>query len=190
MVYDTINRMEHPNLDNILDNYKGVVPVPLVDIVRDLGIKLFLTKRFKDSKSGEIVKENGTYAIYLNANHPYTRNRFTLAHELAHYTFDRDFLDQEQEIEDFSGKTFSIQSLQRTKSDHDARELKADQFAAELLMPEAEFLRVWDQKGTIQEVANFFEVSPKAAEIRARVIQEKRLRAAHDTSVPSRQQST
>jgi Zn-dependent peptidase ImmA (M78 family) len=171
------------NLATVLEGYKGIVPVPVVDIAKDLGIEVFLTKRFKDAKSGEITKEDGTYKIYLNANHPYTRNRFTLAHEIAHYKFDRDFLDQEEEIEDFAGKTFTIPSLERTKTEHDERELKADQFAAELLMPEDEFVRIWEQKATIQEVASFFEVSEHAAEVRARVIQEKRLREGSEEPV-------
>lgn len=172
------------DLDKVIESYKNVIPVPLVDIARDLGIKVFLTKRFKDSKSGAITKEAGHYVIYLNANHSYGRNRFTFAHELAHFKFDKQFLDSEDEIEDYDGKTFKIPALSRDQeAEHDERERTADSFAAELLMPEDEFVRVWDQKNTIDEVASFFEVSTQAAEIRARVILEKRLRDRDEESV-------
>lgn len=172
------------DFETVIDSYKNVIPVPLVDIARDLNVKVFLTKRFKDSKSGEITKENGHYVIYLNANHSYGSNRFTLAHELAHFKFDRSFLDAENEIEDYNGKTFKIPALNHDKeAEHDKRELKADQFAAELLMPEDEFVRVWDQKSTIEEVASFFEVSTQAAEIRARIILEKRLKDRHEKPI-------
>src|ERR1700749_1756075 len=95
------------DFEAVLENYKGIVPVPLVDIAKDMNVEVFLTTRFKDSKSGEIRKEGSKYVIYLNANHPYERNRFTLAHELAHLKYDKKFLDQEEEIEDFAGTTFA-----------------------------------------------------------------------------------
>jgi len=168
--------MEQDEFDKATEQYKDVVPTPLVDIAKDLGIEVFLTKRFNDSTSGQIQKEGNRYAIYLNANHSYTRNRFTLAHELAHFKYDKNFLEKEEEIEDFKGRTFRIpSSLPRSKDTlHDERERRADSFAAELLMPEEKFVDIWERKATIQEVADFFEVSPEAAETRARVITAKR----------------
>jgi Zn-dependent peptidase ImmA (M78 family) len=179
------------DLDTVLKNYKAMIPVPLVDIAKDLNLDVFLTRRFDDSKAGEIANNKGKYTIHLNANHSYTQNRFTLAHELAHYKFDKDYLEQEQEIEDFSGKTFAIPILKKDKAtEHDERELKADKFAAELLMPEDEFIRIWDQKSTINEVAAFFEVSPEAAEIRAHSLLEKRLRESHGKAVQAKTATT
>lgn len=175
--------MANQSFDEVMRAYEGIIPVPLVDIAKDLGLSVFLTRRFKDSKSGEILKEDGEYMIYINANHPYNRTRFTLAHEIAHFKLHKEFLDEEKEIEDFTGKTFSIKhvtALPREKKTRNQKEIEADNFAAELLMPEDEFVRVWEQKDTIEEVADVFEVSAQAAEIRARVLLAKRQEEAHE----------
>jgi len=51
----------------------------------------------------------------------------------------------------------------------DRKEMEANKFAAELLMPECDFIRVWSERdGNAVRVANYFGVSKPAAEFRAK----------------------
>lgn len=162
--------MTDAEIDQVLAKYRDVIPVPVVDIAQELGLKIFLTKTFSDKKSGEIVKENGNYSIYLNADHGYTRSRFTLAHEIAHFRLHKAYLDKTKEIEDFVGTTYS---LSRDKKGRDKKEWEADMLAGEILMPEEAFIRIWNKKATIKEVAEAFNVSESAAYTRAKVLANK-----------------
>lgn len=166
--------MTDKEIDTILNRYSGHFPVPIMNIAKDLHLKIYLTNSFSDKKSGEIKKDDGTYSIYLNADHPYTRTRFTLAHEIAHLRLHRAYLNREKEIEDFVGQTYKIPSLTRDKrAIRDEREVEADQLAADILMPAKEFIKVWNKKDTADEVAAYFGVSTSAAETRARILSTK-----------------
>ena len=59
-----------------------------------------------------------------------------------------------------------------SRIDHDmrARDINANQFAAELLMPEKKFIEIWQRKTTPEQVAKFFGVSVDAVKIRASVL--------------------
>ena len=46
--------------------------------------------------SGYIIRESGDdFQIFYNGNHPETRQRFTVAHELAHYLLHKPELSRE-----------------------------------------------------------------------------------------------
>jgi Zn-dependent peptidase ImmA (M78 family) len=161
-----------PDFDTLLQKYADKIPFPVVEFAKELGIKVFV-KKYPDKKSGEIKKDNGNYCIFINDSHSYERNRFTLAHELAHYRLHKDVLDRDKEIEDFVGETNAI-SLARDKSQaRDKREVDADQLAADILMPEDAFLKVWADKKTVKEVAAVFAVSTTAAAVRAQTFRSK-----------------
>lgn len=46
-------------------------------------------------------------------------------------------------------------------------DIKANEFAFELLMPEDKFIEIWNKKTTPEEVAKFFGVTVDAVKIRA-----------------------
>ncbi len=89
---------------------------------------------FPDEISGVYFSGGDIACIGVNQAHPYVRQRFTVAHELGHlvFTADRDLFVDFAEIE-------TVAWLQdRTQQ---ALETKANQFAADLLMP-----RLWIQR--------------------------------------------
>lgn len=157
-------------LQDILDRYKGVTPVPLVKIAEDLGIDIYETDDFTAQQSGLIKKENDRFVIYVNATHISARKRFTIAHELAHY-----FLHGEQ-----LGTNNHIDTVKMAMTREDGRmdmtaedkrmETEANALAAEILMPENEFKSVWDCSISIEDVANHFGVSENAAAIRGKIL--------------------
>lgn len=169
------------DFDAAYKEFKDQLPFPVVKFAEKLGIKVFVTQKFPDKKSGEIKKKDGEYCIFINGKHSYERNRFTLAHELAHYKLHKDILDKDSSITDFVGETSAI-TLSRDKSQtRDSQEIEADQLAADILMPEDEFVRVWNEKNTAMEVASVFAVSKTAAQIRAQTLRAKYTNAQTST---------
>lgn len=150
--------------------------VPIVDIANQLQIAVFPTEGLKGSESGLIRKEGEKYIIYVNKNHPYTRQRFTIAHELGHFLAHRDQLDKGVSFVDHA-KTGSepVCELRRVEGaahtqEEKQREREADCIAALLLMPEENFRRAWHNSSTIEEVAERLKVSAAAATIRSKEV--------------------
>ena len=59
------------------------LPVKVSDVCKQIGVDVKLY-RPKDGKSGECQIFDGKYTIYVNADEPPERQRFTVAHELGH----------------------------------------------------------------------------------------------------------
>ncbi len=164
------------NPQEILQRYRDTVPVPVVDIARDLGLQVFMTSGLEPEESGSIRKEGESYIIYVNERHPYKRKRFTIAHEIAHFLKHRDLLDRGAELIDVAkreadepAEMFRVRGREVTEEDRRI-EREADHLAAEILMPEASFREVWEKSTTVEEVADAFEVSSMAASIRAKEV--------------------
>lgn len=153
--------MENISLYNLKDKYNwapledisNVYPVPVGEICSRLGIEA-LHSPMKDEESGKIFFKNNKYSIWVNASHLPARRRFTVAHELGHYYHHKDFLDQEGQI------------LERNKLGFDEKEVQANAFAAELLMPKLHFLKKYSELKKIQLLAEYFFVSELAVKVR------------------------
>lgn len=152
----------------IREKFRGVIPVPVADIANSLGLSVYTTDEFDDSKSGSISKEDGDYVIYINESHPITRQRFTIAHEIGHFILHKDELDKgEKEIIDSAKIEAGINTLERSIDGCNVIEYGANKFAADLLMPEDIFKKIWNESKTLEDVASHFEVSKEAAAVRA-----------------------
>lgn len=149
---------------SVMDKYDGVVPVPVFDIIKDLGIALSFDV-LEDNVSGWIEsQQDGGYKIVINDSHPMTRKRFTAAHELAHYLYHRDILGTG------TGDTRAYRA-ERTPFANEAirprHERQANTFAANLLMP-ADVVTAMCANGVgdIDDLAERFGVSRDAMRIR------------------------
>lgn len=157
----------------IYELYRDNFPFPIVEYMNEIGLKVFADK-LPDHTSGAITKCDDGYAVIVNSLHSPRRMRFTLAHELGHYFNDKDYLDCKGEITDSSKQ--SSKWLYRNKyeaaSDPQMRikDIKANQFAAELLMPEEAFIKKWRECSSPEEVADYFSVSVDAARMRANAL--------------------
>lgn len=160
-------------LSQAITKYKGQFPVPIIGIAHDLGLEIYETEDFSDDESGSIRKEGGKYVIYVNKRHAPTRKRFTIAHEVAHFAKHRQHLDTVAEHVDdthqFIGReAVLMRSDGRVLTEKEkTMESEANRIAAEILMPEEEFQKVWAESTSIEEVAEKFFVSPSAATVRA-----------------------
>lgn len=163
-----------PTLAAITEKYKGQLPKPIVSIAADLGLAIYQTKELNDNQSGSLSYENGRFLIYINERQPLTRKRFTIAHEIAHFLKHRDKMKHQVEhidsmVQPVGGVLYRTNNRSLT-SEEKQLEIEANHIAAEILMPEEEFLTVWETASSIEEVAEVFQVSPSAATVRAGVL--------------------
>lgn len=105
--------------------------------------------------------EDGHYRIVVNSRHSITRQRFSMAHEYVHFQVHRN---------DIQGMPRGERILYRS-DERDTTEYQANQYAAEILMPELAFKQVARAtNGDISEIAKEFQVSPLAVRFRAKTL--------------------
>ncbi|MFM2476386.1 ImmA/IrrE family metallo-endopeptidase [Celerinatantimonas sp. MCCC 1A17872] len=157
---DAFEVLETP--DNVLTLAKknGIETDPL-DISK-LVVLLNIKMRFEpmeDDKSGELKKDKKTGQWYMTVNslhHPH-RQRFTIAHEIAHHIKHGACNDE------FIDTTFF------RNSESNAMEAEANRFAAELLMPKKLFDEfVKNNSSNVKDISEHFQVSSMAVRIRAK----------------------
>ncbi len=143
------------NMD-IIRKHQKKPPLDLKALAKDLGIGLFTTEEWSDNISGSILqneKSKSGYSIYVNVHHHKNRQRFTIAHEIAHFILHKDKI----------GNGIQDDVLFRSNLTNQL-EKEANLFAADLLMP----LNLIEESSTsdIEELAEKFKVSPQAMAIK------------------------
>ncbi|MXZ54652.1 MAG: ImmA/IrrE family metallo-endopeptidase [Gammaproteobacteria bacterium] len=137
------------------------IPVDVEELAWALGATVYDVSGWPDEKSGmiRIDKEDGGsrgYVIYVNADHHINRQRFTIAHEIAHIML-HDYL---------IGDGIITNGLYRSGLPTSA-EWGANRTAADILMPWEWIHRLLDRGVTdVRELARRFQVSRDAMAIR------------------------
>lgn len=153
-------------LSRLSDDQRAAIAVAQADIPVRLGsIAAHFGLSVKSSTlpagiSGEIRPNGSSYEIKVNRHDSKGRQRFTVAHELAHYLLHRDQI----------GDGVRDDALYRS-SLSDVREAEANRLAAEILMPAAKIREALaEYPGTEEDklytLAAIFGVSEVAMEIR------------------------
>jgi Zn-dependent peptidase ImmA (M78 family) len=141
----------------VLTDYKlSEVPTDLTVLFAGLDLK-YIELNDADEIDGAILEIEGKPSIaVLNKARPLQRQRFTLAHELGHIFLEhikRDIYDPEEireSDEPLSGKT------------KPPKELEADTFAVELLVPHEQLKKYAADMNNIDKLAGIFLVSKQA----------------------------
>lgn len=143
-------------------------PVPVEDLAALVGAEI----RFEPYPDGDLAgmclkRPDGTGVIGVNATHPIARRRFTIAHELGHFLLHADGVHVDERIAlNPIGLRYGS-----TSSSTDPKEIEANAFAADLLMP----LQLLKKAGLpsdfgadeeIAKLAERFHVSVQAMTIR------------------------
>lgn len=148
----------------ILNETRNSVPVPIMSLPAQLGVKL--NKAFlSQGISGMLEKQGSSFLVTVNATDPDTRQRFTLAHELGHYMLHRHLVGDGLD-DDRAYRSTDVGKYHNTLIGP-KEETEANKFAANLLMPRAAIDREWEKPdATISHMANLFGVSEHAMSIR------------------------
>ncbi|MBF2755932.1 MAG: ImmA/IrrE family metallo-endopeptidase [Gammaproteobacteria bacterium AqS3] len=150
---------------NILQKYSQKSPVKLGSLAKELNVKIKVSN-MPMGISGQIKREDGEYVIRINRYEKRERQRFTIAHELAHYLLHRELIDRSPNgIQDNvlyrSGQPIEI-------------EYEANRLAADIVMPRSLVEEKFDalsreglsDEDLIKQMASEFQVSLTAMEIR------------------------
>jgi len=148
------------------------VPVKVESLAELIGAEI-KKGSLKNSLSGFSVQKDGVKFIGINSDESHERQRFTIAHEIGHL-----FLHKKDKV------NFELDGVVLFRDGHssvgtDVREIEANRFAAELLMPEAGLRKRLAKEGNVDLVgekiktnkliatlAKEYDVSPQAMSIR------------------------
>lgn len=118
--------------------------------------------------SGRVIKREDSFCIQIRKEESLERKRFTIAHEVGHLFFDMGYLTDNKKWASLANGA----SCDRSAHINDSESI-ANSFAAELLMPKAEYLEQFHAniKGSmvnIEPIAKHFNVSIDAAVTRGK----------------------
>lgn len=119
------------------------IPVILEPVIEYLGVHVIEVVEIQNNRAIGCYRGNGRIEIMKNL--PRVLYRSTLAHELGHVALEHEVRDRWDTLDDIYSP--------------DPHEREAWDFAGELLIPHAEFKKIFDQGKNIEEMANFFQVS-------------------------------
>ena len=157
---------EMPEVAQMILDRLGIeeVPIPIVAIMKSLNFQV-VAGELKDEISGIIGIDDdlaknfkSSKVIAINNKDNVGHQRFTMAHELAHYLFDFDVSNQ-----------IVYYNTYNTFEDENEEERRANYFAANLLMPEKKFKKEFDNVViknnlyvTVEKLSQMFQVSGEA----------------------------
>lgn len=147
------------------------VPTPVEKIAKAQGVQVRFSP-FDDELSGMVYIKDGVPIIGVNSLHHPNRQRFTIAHELGHFELHRQMITTKVHVDkDFPALMRDPKSATGTEQ----IEIQANQFAAELLMPNKLIKKelsgkqfdIEDER-PMEQLAKKFRVSKQALEYRIR----------------------
>lgn len=152
-----------PEIRHKIDKFLAEYPVKLGALAEQLGVKVFLSTLPRGT-SGQIGQENGDFVIRINRHEAKHRQRFTLAHELAHYLLHRERIVAE------GGWTENV--LLRAPNQPIQIEYEANRLASDLVIPSHLLAKATEDYAgpmtseVIDDLARRFGVSTAAMEIK------------------------
>nr|WP_070959397.1 ImmA/IrrE family metallo-endopeptidase [Hyphomonas sp. Mor2] len=152
-----------PEIRADIDEFLLEHPVKLGAIAKRLGVKV-LKSTLPRGTSGQIGLENGSFVIRINRHEAKHRQRFTLAHELAHFLLHRDRIE--------AANGWSENVLLRAPNQPMQIEYEANRLASDLVIPSEQLAKVTGEYSgpmtpeIIEDLALRFGVSTAAMEIK------------------------
>jgi Zn-dependent peptidase ImmA (M78 family) len=143
---------------DVIGEHSRSAPVDVERIARDLGIKIY-HESLESGVYGKLARDSRStsgFSIYINKSDSRLRQRFTIAHEIAHFVLHRDLVDSE------------IVDRQLYRSHLGNKyESQANRFAVGLIMPSELIVEAFEKLSRDPAVlARKFQVSLAAMKIR------------------------
>lgn len=163
---NAIKTMINSLTQDILEAFEIQIPIQDIDgLVTLLGGSVQTDFNFTD---GAVKKEGESFRILVSPFQDEKRRRFTIAHELGHLFLHMGYLTNEE-----LWKRQDENIYHRLGSSE--KEYQANEFAAALLMPKKEYLKIMNQnvignKVNTSKIAEYFNVSVEAASNRGKFL--------------------
>lgn len=147
----------------ILDRYAGQIPVAVGRLASELGLPVSLAS-LSPSISGLIEPQDESpsgFRIRVNRYEIDERQRFTIAHEIAHYLLHRDHI-----------RSGIVDNVMYRSSLSSKREAEANRLAADIIMPYPSVMKELERLGGVRDeisaaaLARTFKVSLPAMKVR------------------------
>lgn len=161
MPSDELNKVNEEHRQ-IIQLHTSKKPVPLGAIAKDLGISVKISA-LERGRSGLIEYNDGAYTIKINRYETRERQRYTLAHEIAHFLLHSDIIEASGEI---------VDNVLYRSGQPELVEYEANRLAADLIMPndyvfsDLTAVGVPVTEEVIERLAHEWQVSKAAMEIR------------------------
>ncbi|MEP5167457.1 MAG: ImmA/IrrE family metallo-endopeptidase [Shimia thalassica] len=156
------SRSETEILSDFMSNMNG----DIFQLATDLGLEVKKDTRL-GRKSGQIEFDGKYFSISVNALENPKRQKFTAAHEIAHYILHRDLLKAEGKLNRHTDQLFDGAEKNEVAPLSPRHEVEANQYAARLLMPAVLVRKHYDKAAdNFGDMANMFGVSQQAMKIR------------------------
>lgn len=154
--------MDQKYQESILNRFRGNYPIRVIDIANELGYEVRFFTPDDDTYKISGMVDYSEKVIYINDADYKSRQLFTIAHELGHI-FNNDAKD---------GVYVDYRS--NIDKPQDEKEIRANQFAADLLMPQDDFIKKYNEYFTagydldfiLNELSLFFGCSKIATAFR------------------------
>jgi Zn-dependent peptidase ImmA (M78 family) len=149
------------------------LPISVEKIAKAMGARLQYSP-LDEELSGMVFIKDGVPIIGVNSLHHPNRQRFTVAHELAHLHLHREHISKNVHVD----KRFAESMLRRdavASEGTEGLEIDANQFAAALLMPKDKLIELLgttqldiEDEQALEELAKKFKVSKATLQYRIR----------------------
>lgn len=142
--------------------------IDVIKLAARLGVGVFVREMESDENAFiEYKADTKQFNIYVNPKHSKQRQRFSIAHELSHFILHPEKIQKYRRVDRKGAHSLDLEE-----------EKKADELAAEILMPEPLVRRCLKKlkissekamtKSAIESIADGFNVSPLVAIMRLR----------------------
>jgi Zn-dependent peptidase ImmA (M78 family) len=158
----------------------GVTSTPIdpYELATKMGVPVYQAEFQDESIAGAIRCRDGKPEILVRSGDILTRQAFTVAHELGHYTLHwkpcasddpaanerSTFVDSDSELYRYG--RYGPEDAEASDRDRRYRETQANMFAASLLMPADEVRSEWARHKDVKKLARRFKVSQEAMRFR------------------------
>ena len=140
----------------LIDAEQANPPIDINVILQSLGINL-LPYDFPEKVSAVLLKDHNMLVVGVNKTHHPNRQRFSIAHEIGHYSLGH-YRDIFIDMEAISQGRFDICDEQHNK----VQEQEANHFAGELLIPSSMLKKDFSDMGNVDQIARAYRVSKEA----------------------------
>lgn len=151
-IADDIRRDLLPSSDGC-----DVVEVDIFQIAKGLGCSIETVEFDPSNISARVVRDlslQSKYTIQISRKDTFKRQKFSIAHEIAHIILHDDGKDEFIELRQ-GAVDYAPEELYK--------EVQANMLAAALLLPYEKIKRLWEVSKSVDDVAEVFNVSKEAA---------------------------